>query len=189
MINDIMQNTETRMKKCVETFKTQIKKIHTGRISSNILDNIQIKYQAAGTVATPLRYLANIITENPGTLVVTVFDAKMVTLIEKTIIQKSDLNLNISSHGNIIRVSLPVLTEERRHQLIKLVNTESEKTKISIRNIRRSMNEKIKILIKNKMINQDKEYLLQNKIQKSTDTWTKIINKIVENKSTELMHL
>lgn len=155
MIDDIVQNTETRMKKCVESFKTQIKKIYTGRISSSILDNIKIKYQEEGTIATPLQYLANITTEDARTLVVTVFDSKMVTIIEKIII-KSDLNLNIHSYGNIIRVCLSVLTEERRHQLIKLVHTESEKAKVSIRNVRRSVNDQIKTLIKNKIINQEK---------------------------------
>lgn len=182
-INNIQKNLETDMKKCIKNFKMNINNIHVGRVSPNILNNIRIDYYGA---PTPLSQLANAIAKDSRTLAITVFDQKIIKSIEKAIFMSS-LGLVPISHGNIIQVTLPPLTEERRHTLIKMVRTASEKSKISIRNVRRIANDKIKILTKNKEINEDEEHDFQKKIQKLTNTWIKEIDAISIAKESELM--
>ncbi|URJ30102.1 ribosome recycling factor [Blochmannia endosymbiont of Camponotus sp.] len=182
-INNIQKNSETDMKKCIKNFKVNINNIHIGRISPNMLNNIRIDYY--GT-QTPLFQLANTIAKNSRTLAITVFDQKIIKSIEKAIFM-SNLGLIPISYGNIVHVTLPSLTEERRHALIKMVRTEAEKSKISIRNVRRIANDKIKLLIKNKEINEDEEHDFQNKIQKLTNIWIKEIDAISIEKESELM--
>ncbi|AOV97747.1 ribosome recycling factor [Edwardsiella hoshinae] len=183
MINEIRKDAETRMEKCVESFKGNISKIRTGRAHPNLLDGIQVEYYGA---ATPLRQLANIVAEDSRTLAVTVFDRSMSGAIEKAILT-SDLGLNPSSAGTVIRVPLPPLTEERRKDLIKLVRSEAESGRVSVRNVRRDANDKVKALLKDKAISEDEDRKSQDDIQKITDQMIKKIDAALADKEKELM--
>ncbi|MFV4845253.1 ribosome recycling factor [Edwardsiella tarda] len=183
MINEIRKDAEVRMEKCVESFKGNISKIRTGRAHPNLLDGIQVEYYGA---ATPLRQLANIVAEDSRTLAVTVFDRSMSGAIEKAILT-SDLGLNPSSAGTVIRVPLPPLTEERRKDLIKLVRSEAESGRVSVRNVRRDANDKVKALLKDKEISEDEDRKSQDDIQKITDLMIKKIDAALADKEKELM--
>ncbi|MCC8364755.1 MULTISPECIES: ribosome recycling factor [Xenorhabdus] len=183
MINEIKKDAQDRMEKSVEALKNQISKVRTGRASPSLLDGISIEYYGA---ATPLRQIANVVAEDARTLAITVFDRSMTPAVEKAIMA-SDLGLNPSSAGTIIRVPLPPLTEERRKDLIKVVRGDAEQGRVSIRNIRRDANDKVKALLKDKEISEDEERRSQDDIQKLTDTFIKKIDEALANKETELM--
>ncbi|MCL2893480.1 ribosome recycling factor [Brenneria tiliae] len=183
MINEIRKDAETRMEKCVESFKNQISKIRTGRASPSILDGIQVEYYGS---ATPLRQLANVVVEDSRTLAITVFDRSLGPAVEKAIMS-SDLGLNPSSAGSVIRVPLPALTEERRKDLIKVVRGEAEQGRISVRNVRRDANDKLKAQLKDKAISEDEERRAQDEVQKLTDIYIKKVDAALAEKETELM--
>ncbi|WP_369467630.1 ribosome recycling factor [Enterobacter cloacae] len=183
MINDIRKDAEVRMEKCVEAFKTQISKIRTGRASTSLLDGIIVEYY--GT-PTPLRQLASVTVEDTRTLKINVFDRSMGPAVEKAIMA-SDLGLNPSSAGADIRVPLPPLTEERRKDLIKVVRGEAEQGRVSVRNVRRDANDKVKALLKEKEISEDDDRRSQDDIQKMTDAAIKKIDAALADKEAELM--
>lgn len=183
MINNIKNETEQRMEKSVEAFKTQIAKIRTGRAHPSLLDNIQVEYYGA---PTPLRQLANVVAEDARTLAIAVFDRSLISAVEKAIIN-SDLGLNPSSAGTTIRVPLPPLTEERRKDLVKIVRSEAEQGRVAIRNIRRDANDQIKALLKDKAISEDEERRAQDAIQKLTDSYIKNVDDVLADKEKELM--
>ncbi|GAB7269287.1 hypothetical protein DZS_06800 [Dickeya ananatis] len=172
VINEIRKDAETRMDKCVEAFKNQISKVRTGRASPNLLDGIHVEYYGS---ATPLRQLANIVVEDSRTLAVTVFDRTLGPAVEKAIMA-SDLGLNPMSAGTVIRVPLPPLTEERRKDLIKVVRGEAEQGRVSVRNVRRDANDKLKAQLKDKTISEDEERRAQDDVQKLTDGFIKKID-------------
>ncbi|MFS2222770.1 ribosome recycling factor [Pantoea sp. B65] len=183
MINDIRKDADTRMDKCVDAFKNHISKIRTGRASPSILDGIMVEYYGA---ATPLRQLANVTVEDSRTLKINVFDRSLSSAVEKAIMT-SDLGLNPSSAGADIRVPLPALTEERRKDLIKVVRGEAEQGRVSVRNVRRDANDKVKALLKDKVISEDDERRSQDEIQKMTDVYIKKIDVALADKEAELM--
>lgn len=183
MINDIKKDADTRMEKCVEAFKTTISKVRTGRASPSLLDGIVVEYY--GT-PTPLRQLASVTVEDSRTLKINVFDRSLSPAVEKAIM-KSDLGLNPSSAGTDIRVPLPALTEERRKDLIKIVRGEAEQGRVSVRNVRRDANDKIKALLKDKEISEDDEHRAQDEVQKMTDAYIKKVDAALSEKETELM--
>nr|WP_208327042.1 ribosome recycling factor [Providencia heimbachae] len=171
------------MEKSVEALKNQISKIRTGRASPSLLDGIMVEYYGS---ATPLRQLANVTVEDSRTLAISVFDRSMSPAIEKAIMS-SDLGLNPSSAGTVIRVPLPALTEERRKDLIKVVRAEAEQGRIAVRNVRRDANDKVKALLKDKEISEDDERRSQDDIQKLTDNFIKKVDEALAQKETELM--
>ncbi|HGJ5873957.1 MULTISPECIES: ribosome recycling factor [Arsenophonus] len=183
MINEIKKDAQERMEKSVEALKSQISKVRTGRASPSLLDGIVVEYYGA---ATPLRQLANITAEDSRTLAITVFDRTLAPAVEKAIMA-SDLGLNPSSAGTIIRVPLPPLTEERRKDLIKVVRNDAEQGRVSVRNARRDANDKIKALLKDKEISEDDERRAQDEIQKLTDNFIKKVDEALEQKEKELM--
>ncbi|RPE04749.1 ribosome recycling factor [Candidatus Pantoea deserta] len=183
MINDIKKDAETRMDKCVEAFKNTISKVRTGRASPSLLDGIVVEYY--GT-PTPLRQLASVTVEDSRTLKINVFDRSMGPAVEKAIMA-SDLGLNPNSAGSDIRVPLPALTEERRKDLIKVVRGEAEQGRVSVRNVRRDANDKIKALLKDKEISEDDERRTQDEIQKMTDARIKNVDAALAEKEKELM--
>lgn len=185
VINEIRKDAEIRMEKCVDAFKNHISKVRTGRASPSLLDGIQIEYY--GTL-TPLRQLANIIAEDSRTLAITVFDRALAPAVEKAIMA-SDLGLNSSSAGTVIRVPLPPLTEERRRDLIKVVRAEAEQGRVSVRNVRRDANDKVKALLKDKTIGEDEDRRSQDEIQKLTDAWIKKLDSALAEKEAELMEI
>lgn len=183
MINETQQDAQTRMEKSLDSFQQHIAKIRTGRASPSLLDGIIVDYYGA---ATPLRQLASIVAQDSRTLAITVYDKSLTPAIEKAILT-SDLGLNPSSAGTMIRVPLPPLTEERRRDLIKIVRSEAEQGRVSMRNIRRDANEQIKSLLKEKKISEDDERRSQEVIQKLTDRMIKKLDMILAEKEAELM--
>lgn len=183
MINEIRKDADSRMEKSVEAFKTQISKIRTGRASPSILDGIMVEYYGS---ATPLRQLANVTVEDSRTLAINLFDRSLGQAVEKAIMS-SDLGLNPSSAGTVIRVPLPPLTEERRKDLIKVVRGEAEQGRVAVRNVRRDANDKVKALLKDKEISEDEDRRSQEDIQKMTDAYIKLLDTALADKEKELM--
>ncbi len=183
VINEIKKDAQERMDKSVEALKSQINKVRTGRASPSLLDGIVVEYYGA---PTPLNQVANVVAEDGRTLAITVFDRTLAPAVEKAIMA-SDLGLNPSSAGAIIRVPLPPLTEERRKDLIKVVRGDAEQGRVSVRNIRRDANDKIKALLKDKEISEDDERRSQDDIQKLTDMFIKKIDDALALKEAELM--
>lgn len=185
MINDIKDDAQQRMNKSLESTKSQMNKVRTGRAHPSLLDSITVSYYG---VETPLNQVANISTEDSRTLALTVFDKTMSQAVEKAIMT-SDLGLNPNSAGSVIRIPLPALTEERRKDLIKVVRAEAEQGKIAIRNIRRDANSDLKSLEKEKEISEDDARRGEELIQKITDTYVKKIDDVLSDKEKELMEV
>ncbi|PPI88000.1 ribosome recycling factor [Candidatus Pantoea edessiphila] len=183
MNNDIKKNIEIRMDKCIELLKNTMSKVRTGRASTTILDSIKVKYYDN---LVPLCQLASITVENTRMLKINLFDISMISLIENTI-KKSDLGINPRIEGNNIYIPIPSLTEERRKEIIKLVKNTAEQSRISIRNIRRDSNDKIKLMLKEKKISEDEEHNIQTKIQKITQKYISKIDTFLSEKENELM--
>ncbi|MBY5990660.1 ribosome recycling factor [Ferrimonas balearica] len=185
MINDIKQDAQTRMSKSVEATQTQMAKVRTGRAHPSLLDSIVVSYYGADT---PLKQVGNVTTEDSRTLAITLFDKSMTQAVEKAIMA-SDLGLNPSSAGTVIRIPLPPLTEERRRDLVKVVRAEAEHGRVAIRNVRRDANSDIKALEKEKEISEDDARRGEDEIQKLTDKFVKEIDAILADKEKELMEV
>ena len=185
MYLDIHKEAENKMKKSIEVFKEELKSIRAGRANPALLDQVTVDYY--GT-PTPLKQLASITAPEPRLLVVQPWDAKLIPAIEKAIL-KSDLGLNPSNDGKVIRLPIPLLTEERRKELVKLVKKSSETAKVSVRNIRRETIDSIKKMEKNKELSEDDRKAAENEIQKITDKYIDQIDELTEKKEEELLEL
>ena len=183
MIEDIKQDAQVRMKKSLEALETAFKKVRTGRASPSLLDTISVKYY---DVDTPLKQVANVGVEDGRTLVITAFDKALIPLVEKAILA-SDLGLNPSTAGTVIRLMLPPLTEETRRDLVKVVRGEAEGARVAIRNIRRDANSDLKELLKEKEISEDEERRGEEQIQQLTDKMVAAVEVILKDKEEELM--
>lgn len=185
MINDIKQDAQERMAKSIEALKTNLNKVRTGRAHPSLLDNISVEYYG---MDTPLNQVGNVSVPDARTLAITVFDKGMIGAVEKAILA-SDLGLNPSSQGTLIRIPLPPLTEERRKDLVKVVRGEAENGKIAIRNVRRDANSTIKSLQKEKEISEDEMHQAEDEVQKITDTFVKQVDELLADKEKELMEI
>lgn len=185
MLNEIKNDAKTRMEKSIESLKTHLNKVRTGRAHPSLLDNISVEYYGADT---PLSQVGNISVPDARTLAITVFDKGMIGAVEKAILA-SDLGLNPASNGTLIRIPLPPLTEERRKDLVKVVRGEAENAKIAIRNIRRDANSDIKALQKDKEISEDEQRQAEDEVQKITDTHVKLVDEVLSGKEKELMEI
>ncbi|MDO6426732.1 ribosome recycling factor [Thalassotalea sp. 1_MG-2023] len=185
MIEEIKQDAQERMKKSIDSLKNSLNKVRTGRAHASLLDNITIEYYG---VDTPLNQVGNVSVPDARTIAVTVFDKSMISAVEKAIMS-SDLGLNPSSQGTLIRIPLPPLTEERRKDLVKVVKGEGENGKIAIRNIRRDANSDIKSLNKEKEISDDEMHQSEDEVQKITDIYIKQVDEILADKEAELMEI
>jgi ribosome recycling factor len=185
VIDDIKKDAQERMSKSIDSLKTNLNKIRTGRAHPSLLDNITLDYYGS---PTPLNQVGNVTVPDARTLAVTVFDKSMISAVEKAILS-SDLGLNPSSQGTLIRIPLPPLTEERRKDLVKVVKGEGENGKIAIRNIRRDANSDIKSLNKDKDISDDEMHQAEDEIQKITDTYVKQVDALLVDKEAELMEI
>lgn len=183
MIDEIKKDAESRMKKSLEALDTAFKRVRTGRASPSLLDGLTVSYYGADT---PLRQAANVSVEEGRTLVITSFDASLIPAIEKVILT-SDLGLNPSTSGGVIRLIMPALTEETRKNLVKLVRSEVEGARVAIRNIRRDANTSIKDLLKEKEISEDDERRAEEQIQQLTDRFVGEADKMLKEKEEELM--
>lgn len=185
MINEILQDAESRMLKSIEALKNELTKIRTGRAHASLLDHITVEYYGS---EVPLSQVANIATEDARTLSVTPWEKPMVKAVEKAIMN-SDLGLNPASAGTVIRVPVPPLTEERRRDLVKVVKGESEGARVAIRNIRRDANSDLKALEKEKEISEDEERRAQDAVQKLTDKYIKEVDEVLAKKEQDLMEI
>ncbi len=185
MIDEILEDSATRMKKTIESLKTDLTKIRTGRAHPSILDHITVDYYGG---QVPLNQVGNVSVEDARTLTISVWESPLVPVIEKAIMT-SDLGLNPMSAGTVIRVPMPPLTEERRRDLVKVVKREGEDAKVAIRNIRRDANSDFKMLQKEKEISEDDEHRAQGEIQKLTDQFVKQVDVLVNKKESELMEV
>ncbi len=185
MIKEVINEAEEKMKKTLEVLRKDFSTMRVGRANPSILEKIQMDYY--GTV-TPINQLANISAPEPRLLTVQPWDKSIVPAVEKAIL-KSDLGLNPSSDGNIIRIIIPQLTQERRKELAKVTKKKAEETRVSIRNIRREQNERIKGLEKAKTINEDEGKRAQDDIQKMTDKFIKEVDRVLDIKEKEIMEV
>ena len=183
MINEIKKDAQARMGKSIESLKTGLAKVRTGRAHPSLLEHITVDYYGA---QTPLGQVASIGVEDARTLTVTPWEAPLVQAIEKAIMN-SDLGLNPNSAGTVIRIPMPQLTEERRRDLVKVVKHEGENCKVAIRNIRRDANSDFKSLEKEKEISEDEERSAQEEIQKFTDVHVKQVDDLIDIKEADLM--
>ncbi|MGD8526235.1 MAG: ribosome recycling factor [Thioalkalispiraceae bacterium] len=185
MLDEYKKDAETRMGKSVESLKGDLVKIRTGRAHPSLLEHITVEYYGS---EVPLSQVANINVADARTLSVTPWEKPMVSVIEKAIIN-SDMGLNPATAGEVIRIPLPPLTEERRKDLIKVVKQEGEGAKVAIRNIRRDVLSDIKTLLKEKEITEDEERQAQDEIQKITDKYVALVDKVLEEKEKDLMEI
>jgi ribosome recycling factor len=183
MIADVKKTAEQKMKKTLETLKADLGKVRTGRAHTGLLDHIQVDYY--GT-PTPLNQVANVTLIDARTIGVSPWEKKMGQAIEKAI-RDSDLGLNPATVGDIVRVPMPALTEERRRDLTKVVRHEAENARVAVRNIRRDANTHLKDLLKQKKVAEDEERRAQDDVQKLTDRHIAEIDKLLEVKEAELM--
>ncbi|MDR0234212.1 MAG: ribosome recycling factor [Zoogloeaceae bacterium] len=183
MIPEIKKTTEAKMQKSIEALKADLAKIRTGRAHTGVLDHVQVEYYGS---MVPVNQVANITLIDARTLGVQMWEKPMAAKVEKAI-RESDLGLNPSAQGELIRVPMPPLTEERRRDLGKVVKTEGENAKVAVRNLRRDANNHLKDGIRKKEMSEDEERRAQDDIQKLTDRYIAEIDKLVAQKESELM--
>lgn len=185
MLADIQNDARNRMTKSLEALRHELAKIRTGRAHPSLLEHVHVDYYGS---EVPIGQAASVTVEDARTLSVTPWDKNMVSVIEKAIL-KSDLGLNPATAGQVIRIPLPPLTEERRRDLTRVVHHEGENAKVAIRNIRRDANHHIKELLKEKEISEDEEHKAEHDIQAVTDVAVKKVDEIVAEKEKELLEI
>ena len=183
MIADVKKSAEQKMKKTLETLKADFGKIRTGRAHTGLLDHVLVDYY--GT-PTPVSGVANVTLLDARTIAVTPWDKKMAGVVEKAI-RNSDLGLNPATVGDVVRVPMPALTEERRRDLVKVVHREAENARVAVRNIRRDANNHLKDLLKKKQVAEDEERRAQDEIQKLTDRYISEVDKTMAAKEADLV--
>ena len=182
---DVHNDTEENMQKTIESCRDELTGIRAGRANPSLLDRVTVEYY--GTY-TPLNQIANISVPEPRMIVIQPWDATIINDIEKAIM-KSDLGINPSNDGKIIRLSVPQLTEERRVELTKIVKKTGENSKVALRNQRRDANDTIKKMAKANEITEDEEKQAETKVQEITDKYVKEIDKLIEQKEKEVMEV
>ncbi|MEO9137393.1 MAG: ribosome recycling factor [Casimicrobiaceae bacterium] len=183
MISDVRKSAEQKMNRSTETLKADLAKVRTGRAHTGLLDHIHVDYY--GT-SMPLSQVANVTLADPRTIGVQPWEKKMIAVVEKAI-RDSDLGLNPATSGEMIRVPMPPLTEERRKELIKVVHKEAEAAKIAVRNIRRDANEHLKKLLKDKECSEDDERRAHDDLQKLTDRFVAEVDRMLQAKEADLL--
>jgi len=182
-VADTKKSAEQKMQKSIEAFKADLAKVRTGRAHTGLLDHVQVDYYGS---MVPISQVANVGLGDARTITVQPWEKKMVGAVEKAI-RDSDLGLNPATMGEVIRVPMPPLTEERRKELTKVVKGEAESAKVAVRNLRRDANEQFKKLVKDKAISEDDERRGQDDVQKLTDKYVAEIDKLVAEKEKEIM--
>ena len=183
MIDDVKKTAEQKMAKSVEALKVDLGKIRTGRAHAGLLDHIHVDYYGS---STPLNQVASVTLADARTIGVQPFEKKMIPVVEKAI-RESDLGVNPATSGDMIRIPMPAMTEERRKELTKVVHKEAEAARIAVRNIRRDANEHLKRLLKDKEVSEDDERHALVDLQKLTDRFIAEIEKLMAQKEADLM--
>ena len=182
-IAEIQKSTEQKMQKSVEALKTDLAKIRTGRAHTGLLDHIQVDYYGS---MVPIAQVAQVGLGDARTITVQPWEKKMIPAVEKAI-RDSDLGLNPATSGDIVRVPMPVLTEQRRKELVKVVKHEGENAKIAVRNLRRDANHHVKEMLKAKSISEDDDRRAEEAIQKMTDRFVGEVDKLIAEKEKEVL--
>lgn len=185
MINSILQETKDKMGKSIEALKKEMQRVRTGRASANMLDAVKVDYYGA---LTPLNQMASVSVPESRLITIQPWDATAIKAIEKGIL-KSNIGLTPSSDGKIVRISVPPLTEERRKEIVKMVNKTCEDFKVALRNIRRDSNEMLKSLKKDGDISEDDQFKAQDKVQKITDEQVAVVDSIYSDKEKEILEV
>lgn len=185
MIPELKKTIEQKMQKSIEVLKADLAKVRTGRAHTGLLDHVQVEYYGS---MVPVNQVANVTLIDARTIGVQAWEKPMMQKVEKAI-RDSDLGLNPSNQGDIIRVPMPALTEERRRDLIKVVKTEGESAKVAIRNLRRDANGSLKDAAKDKEISEDEERRTQDDVQKLTDRYIGEVDKLLAQKEQELLQI
>jgi ribosome recycling factor len=183
MIAEVKKSAEQKMQKALEALKADFGKVRTGRAHTGLLDHITVDYY--GT-PTPIKQVASLSLPDARTIAVTPYEKRLAGTIEKAI-RDSDLGLNPATVGDVVRVPMPPLTEERRKDLIKLVKHEAENARVAVRNIRRDANSHLKELLKEKKVSEDDERRAQDDVQKLTDRFVAEVDKLLHQKEADLM--
>ena len=183
MINDVKKTAEQKMAKSLDALKADLSKVRTGRAHTGLLDHIHVDYYGS---MTPLSQVANVTLADARTIGVQPFEKKMIPVVEKAI-RDSDLGLNPATSGDLIRIPMPALTEERRKELTKVVHKEAEAARVAVRNVRREANEHLKKLLKDKQCSEDDERHALVDLQKLTDRFIADIDKVMQAKEADLM--
>jgi ribosome recycling factor len=185
VIAEILKDSESRMGKSVDSLRSELTKIRTGRAHPSLLDQLMVDYYGTDTA---INQVANVTVEDSRTLAVAPWEKQMVAVVEKAIIN-SGLGLNPSTAGNLIRIPMPPLTEERRRELVKVVKNDGENAKIAVRNIRRDANNDFKELLKEKEISEDESHDAEDTIQKLTNKFVTSVDEVITVKEKELMEV
>ena len=182
-IAELKKTTDVKMNKTIDAFKTDLSKVRTGRAHPGLLDHIMVDYYGA---QTPINQVAKITLIDARTIGVVPFEKKMIQAVDKAI-RASDLGLNPATAGETIRVPMPLLTEERRKELTKVVRHEAENARVAIRNLRRDANHALKEALKKKEVSENDERRAQDEVQKLTDQHIAMVDKLLQQKEAELM--
>lgn len=185
MATEVIQNAKERMEKAVKQLKNELASVRAGRANPSLLDKVIVDYYGA---PTPVNQLANISVPDPRQLVIQPWDKGALGEIEKAIL-KSELGLSPNNDGDIIRIAIPALTEERRQELVKMVKKYGEEAKVAIRNVRRDANDSIKKLEKDGTISEDESRRHQETVQKNTNDQIANVDKIVEEKEKDILEV
>ena len=183
MVEDIKKTADLKMQKSLESLKNDLAKVRTGRAHTGLLDHVMVEYYGS---MVAVNQVANVNLGDARTINVQPYEKNMIGKVEKAI-RDCDLGLNPAPNGDLIRVPMPMLTEERRRDLIKIVRTEAEGAKVAIRNVRRDANDALKKLLKDKEISEDDERRAQDDVQKMTDKAVIEVDKLLQVKETDLM--
>ena len=183
MLNEIKKNADQKMQKSLESLKADLAKVRTGRAHVGLLDHVMVEYYGS---MVAVNQVANVNLGDARTINVQPFEKSMISKVEKAI-RDCDLGLNLATNGDLIRVPMPMLTEERRRDMTKIVRGEAEGAKVAIRNVRRDANDALKKLLKDKEISEDDEHRAQDDIQKFTDKAVAEVDKLLQVKEAELM--
>ena len=183
MLSQIKQDAQTRMQKSVESLRHELTRLRTGRASTALIEPLRVSYYGSDT---PVSQVATVAIADARSIVITPYEKTMVAAVEKAILA-SDLGLNPTTVGQVIRINLPPLTEERRKDLSKHVAHEGENAKVAIRNVRRDALHQVKELLKDKQISEDDERRAEDEIQKLTDKFVKDVDGVIKAKEDELM--
>lgn len=185
MFEDIKQNANERMTKCVVSLNEHFKRMRTGRANTGLLEGLRVEYYGA---EMPLTQVANVTVEDSRTLAITPWDKTMVPVIEKAIL-KSDLGLTPNTAGTVIRLPLPVMTEERRKDLTKVARHEAENARVAVRSVRRDLMTELKDMLKEKLLSEDDEHRAMDEVQKLTDHYVAEIDGVLAEKEKELLQV
>jgi len=185
MIADLKKTTEQKMLKSIEALKADLGKVRTGRAHTGLLDHVQVEYYGS---MVPIAQVANVTLIDARTIGVQPWEKPMIAKVEKAI-RDSDLGLNPATQGDMVRVPMPALTEERRKDLIKVVRQEAENARVAIRNLRRDANTQLKDAVKDKTISEDDDRRSQEDVQKLTDRYVAEVDKLLAEKEKELLQV